>query len=120
MLADIARSRGFVLSAVTGGFGDELESLYDLGVKIETPVDVRVERVRQREYERHGERIREGGDMRGQHKKFIDFISARPLSRIEQYAQTLTCPIIRIDGTDDYRKTAVEIAGRFYIKHGGP
>ncbi len=34
-----------------------------------------------------------------QHLKFVDFVASRPLSRIEQWADTLECPLLHIDGT---------------------
>lgn len=120
MLADIEKSRGFVFSAVTGDFGQDIESLYDLAVYIEAPLELRIERVNQRNIDKFGERVREGGDMYEQQKKFVDFMASRPLSRIEQYTEKLTCPIIRVDGTTDYKHTAVDIAERFYAKPGEP
>ena len=108
MLADMKKNRGFVLSAVTGDFGDEIEALYDLAVYIEAPLELRIERVRQRNIERFGQRVRKGGNMYEQQKDFEEFVAARPLSRIEQYAQTLSCPVVRIDGTIDYRKECTQ------------
>ena len=104
MLADIEKCRGFVLSAVKGNFGSEIESLYSLAVYITVPTDLRIERVKQREHERHGKRIREGGDMYEQNIKFMDFIASRSLSGIEEWMKTLACPVISIDGTKDLQE----------------
>jgi len=120
MLTDIEKSRGFVLSAVTGDFGDKIESLYTLAIYIEAPIDIRVKRIEQRGYERYGERVREGGDMYERQKRFFEFAVARPLSRIEQYAEKLNCPVIRVDGAADYKQTATEIIERFYTTPGEP
>lgn len=109
MLEDIKKSYGFILSAVTGDFGKEMELLYDLAVYMEAPIDVRVKRVERRGYEQHGERVLEGGDMYEQHKRFVEFVAAHPLSGVEEYANTLNCPIIRANGTADYRRTAAYI-----------
>jgi len=110
MLADIEEIRGFVISAVTGDFGEEIESLYDLAVHIEAPCELRIERVKQRDIEKFGERITKGGDMYDGHQKFIEFVASRPLSRIEQWEETLVCPVIRIDGTKDWLMNAAKIA----------
>lgn len=110
MLADIVKSRGFVLSAVTGDFGERITAMYDLAVFLETPLEIRLERVKQRAYEQHGDRIREGGDMAESHLKFVDFVATRSLVPIEQWAGTLPCPVVRMDGTEDYKATAVRIA----------
>lgn len=88
--------------------------LYDLAVFISVPIELRMERIEQRAYNQHGERIRKGGDMYGQHLKFIDFVASRSLSRIEQWAGTLTCPLIHVDGTIDWHTNAKNIAKRFY------
>jgi len=117
MLADIKKHGSFVISAVTGDFGNEIVSLYDLAIFLSAPLEVRIKRVEQREYERHGERIRKGGDMFEQHQNFIDFVTYRPLSRIEQWAKTLTCPVICVDGTVDWRINAANIAEQFYRKN---
>ncbi len=113
MLADM-KNNSFVLSAVTGDFGEEISSRYDLAVFLSVPMETRMERIEQREYEKHGERVRTGGDMYEQHLKFVDFARTRNLSKLDKWAETLNCPVIRVDGTKDYRQTAAEIANRFY------
>jgi len=49
-----------------------------------------------------------------QRLEFHKFVASRPLSRIDQWAKTLTCPIIYIDGTDDWRTNAAKIAKYYY------
>ena len=94
MLSDINKHQCFVISAVTGDFGDTIPQLYELAVFISAPIEMRINRVEQRENEKHGERIREGGDMYEQHKKFVNFIASRSLSRIEQWETELCCPVL--------------------------
>ena len=113
MLADIEKYRSFVISAVTGDFGDTIPRFYKLAVYLAAPIEIRMKRIKQREYEKFGERVREGGDMYEQRLKFHDFVASRPLSRIEQWAETLTCPVIHIDGTKDWRVNAAEITEHF-------
>ena len=48
-----------------------------------------------------------------QQKDFKEFVAARPMSRVEKYADTLECPILRIDGTIDYRESANYIASQY-------
>lgn len=113
MLSDIKKHRSFVISAVTGDFGDTIPQLYELAVFISAPIELRIKRVEQREYEKHGERIRKGGDMYEQHKKFADFVASRSLSRIEQWATELSCPVLRVDGTKDISKNAELIVKKY-------
>ncbi len=118
ILADIEKHRSFVLTAVTGDFGDTIPKFYELAVLISAPVELRMERIEQRAYKQHGERICKGGDMYEQHLKFIDFVASRSLSRIEQWSKTLTCPVLQVDGTDDLHRNASKIAKLFYQKYG--
>ena len=113
MLADMEKYGSFVLSAVTGDFGDAISQSYKLAIWICASKELRIKRVEQRAHERHGARIRPGGDMYEQHLKFMDFVSSRPLSRIDQWAKTLACPVLRVDGAADYKATAAEIANYY-------
>ena len=114
MLDDIEKYRSFVISAVTGDFGDIIPQFYELAVYISAPLELRLERYKERAYKQHGERVLKGGDMYEQTQQFSDFIASRSLSRIEQWAETLTCPILRIDGTEDWRINAANIVEQFY------
>ena len=107
MLADIKKHRSFVITAVTGDFGDTILQYYELAVFISAPIELRMKRLDNRAYEQHGERIRKGGDMYEQHLKFLDFAASRSLSRIEQWAKILTCSVICVDGTEDWRTNAL-------------
>lgn len=113
MLADILRHRQFVVSAVTGDFGDIIPQFYALAVYISAPLELRLRRYEQREYERYGERILKGGDMYEAHIKFREFIATRSLSKIEKWGDTLLCPVIRIDGTEGWCVNAQKVSERF-------
>ncbi len=110
MLADIEKHRSFVLTAVTGDFGETIPRYYELAVWIAAPLELRMERVRQRAYAQHGKRVLAGGDMYEREARFLDFVAARPLSAIERWAETLACPIVHIDGTEDWRESAAKAA----------
>ena len=114
MLADIEKHRSFVICACTGDFGEIIPQFYQLAVYISAPLELRLKRIEQREYDRFGDRVREGGDMYEQRLKFHDFVTSRSSSRIEKWAQTLVCPVIRIDGTEAWHANAAYIAERFY------
>jgi len=118
MLADIEKHRQFVLSTVIGDFGEIIPQFYTLAVYMSAPLELRLKRFEQREYERHGKRVLKGGDMYESRMKFRNFIASRSLSRIEQWTETLVCPVIRIDGTLDWRTNARNIAEQFNRKNG--
>jgi len=113
MLSDIEKYHSFVLTAVTGDFGDIIPTFYKFAVLITAPLEIRLERIKHRAFEKHGERVCEGGDMYEANKKFIDFVSSRSLTNIDRFAQTLTCPVMQIDGTIDRRINTENIA-KFY------
>ena len=118
MLRDIEKHRTFVISAVMGHLGDIIPTFFELAVYLSAPFELRMERVRHRSYAQHGERTLQGGDMYEQEQRFFDFVASRPLSKIDAWAATLTCPVIHVDGTVDWRINAARIAERFYDENG--
>lgn len=99
MLVDFEKCNSFVLSAVTGDYGDEISSMYKLGVFLFAPIDLRLERIERRSLEQYGKRILIGGDMYSQEQEFIEFVRTRNLSIIDEWSKILTCPILYLDGT---------------------
>lgn len=99
MLADIKKYGSFVLSGVTGDYGEEIVSMYNLAVFLSAPIDLRMERIKKRAIDKHGERALLNGDLYENTEKFIEFARTRDLSKIDQWTNTLTCPIIHIDAT---------------------
>jgi hypothetical protein len=101
-----------------GDFGENITKLYDLAIHLTAPADVIINRVEQRAFEQHGERIREGGDMYEQERKFFNFVATRPISFIERWAETLECSVMRLDGTVDYKENAAQIVAAYHaIQH---
>ena len=114
MLADIEKYRSFVITTVMGDLGDKIPQMYELGVYLSAPLELRMKRVKQRSYELYGERICKGGDMYEQELKFFDFVASRSLSKIDEWAETLICPVVRIDGTVDWRTNAANVAKQYW------
>jgi len=110
MLADIEKYRSFVISAVDGDFGDKISSFYKLAVFVSAPIDLRLKRIKQRVQDKYGKRICRGGDMYKRHLEFIDFVASRDLTKMDNWAQTLTCPVLYIDGQEDWHANAAYIA----------
>jgi len=113
MLADIEKHGSFVLSSVTGDFGETIPRYYKLAVYMSAPLALRLERIKQRAYDQHGDRVRRGGDMYEQEQVFFNWAAARALSKIDEWARTLACPVIRVDGTADWRINAANIAEEY-------
>lgn len=102
ILKDINKYENFIVSAVNGDMGEEINSKYDLAVFLSVPLDIRLKRVKQRAYDKFGERVLLGGDMYEQEQQFFDFVAVRneeKLKNIEAWLKTLSCPVIYLDGT---------------------
>ncbi len=115
MLSDINKHRKFVLSAVTGDFGEIINQYYIFAIYISAPLELRIKRFDQREYEKYKERVLPGGDLYDSRIKFRDFIASRSLSKIDEWANTLVCPIININGCTDIKTNICKII-QFYKK----
>ena len=79
--------------------GDYGESIYQYAVLIDVPKDIRIERVKNRSFQKFGSRMLSGGDLFEQEKRFFDLVKSRAEDTVEKWVQSLNCPIIRIDGT---------------------
>lgn len=69
----ISKCDNCVVSGAVCVWGDELIPYFDIVVKLETPTEVRIPRLREREKRRFGSRIEEGGDMYFNHLRFIEW-----------------------------------------------
>ena len=107
MNADIdAADRGVVISGSLTGWGDPLIPRFTHVIRLNTPTEVRLERLRQREYAHFGERIREGGDMHENHLAFLDWaaqhdtgdVTMRSKACHDAWMQALPCPVILAPG----------------------
>ncbi len=86
----------FVFASVKGDFG---EDTYQYAVLIDVPKDIRMQRIRNRSFQKFGNRMLAGGELYEQEERFFDFAKSRPENTVEEWIQSLKCPIIRIDGT---------------------
>lgn len=99
ILADIEKYCDFVLSAVTGDFGEKIISKFDFAVCLTVPRGIRIDRIRKRRIEKYGGRLLPGGDMYDNNERFIEFAAMRPLDKIDDFARLLNCPVFYLDGT---------------------
>ena len=107
LMKDIDASDGAVLSGSLVGWGDPLIPSFTLAVRLVVPQDIRMERIRRREQERYGDRIRPGGDMNQIHRDFLDWAAAydegpatmRSRAMHDCWQQKLACPLLTLDGT---------------------
>lgn len=95
----INENNRFIFAAVKGNYGDKLIASLDHIVLIETPKQIRSQRVRDRSYQKFGDRILPGGDLYEKERKWFSFTDSRPDAYVTDWLETLDCPVIRIDGT---------------------
>lgn len=99
LLSRAQAEESFVFSAVKGDYGEEILPFYQYIVRIEVPKEIRMERVKNRSFEKFGDRMLPGGDLYEQEKSFLDMVRSRTEQDIENWLQTLSCPVLRVDGT---------------------
>lgn len=95
----ISEDDSFVLASVKGNFNKDIVSHFKCAVYIEVPKETRIKRVYDRLYSQFGARMLEGGDLYEKEKAFIDFVKSRDESTVEKWLSSISCPIIRVDGT---------------------
>ena len=122
MSAAIGEYPKCVISGSLCGWGDVFIPKFDLVVFIDTPTDIRIERLEKREAERFGERIREGGDMYENHIDFIEWAKGYDKSADgrcrkvhEEWLKLLNCPLVRVDGTKPIDELLKQITEEGYI-----
>ena len=102
---DLQSNNQWILSGSITGWGEILLPLFDLVVFVYVPQDIRMERLKKREYERYGDRMLIGGDRYQKSLDFIEWASAydmgtrngRSLQKHEAWLKKVTCPVIRVD-----------------------
>lgn len=104
MLDDIKIYHNYVLSSVGCNWGSEIVSTYKLAILLYAPLQVRLERIKQREITRFGNRVLEGGDMYESQQRFHDMVASRSAEDIKQQACSLTCPVLEINATQPMKK----------------
>lgn len=99
LAADTAKERPFVLAAVKGKFGSEIESRFACAILLTVPGELRARRVRERSFGRFGERMLPGGDLHEAEEQFFRMAASKTPEEVAEWAAALSCPIIEIDST---------------------
>ena len=95
--ADVRRYPRFVYASVFGPRDEDIEVRCALAVVLRAPTDVRLRRVEERGIARFGDRVREGGDMYEQERRFHAFAARRSEEDVEAHVSRLSCPTLRLD-----------------------
>lgn len=100
------------LAAGKNGGASPEEEIKWYVVLIEIPRDIRLNRVRNRSFEKFGNRILPGGDLKEREDNFFRFVEKRAENTVEKWLQTVACPVIRVDGTKPVEENVDFLAGR--------
>lgn len=99
LFSEIKAHENFVFASVKGDYGEAIASFFDYAVLIFVPKDIRIQRIKNRSFQKFGNRMLQGGDLYEQEESFFDFVKSKSENTVEEWAQSLSCPIIRVDGT---------------------
>lgn len=100
--------KGMVWSGSVGNWIQPLLPAITLAVRLVADTELRLQRIRDREYARFGQRIRPGGDMAEKHQEFLRWAAlydegpetGRSRAKHDQFAALLSCPVLVLDGGD--------------------
>lgn len=122
MLKDIKKYNNFIISAVNGDFGADINSRYELAIFLDVPLDIRLKRVKQRAYDKFGDRVLAGGDMYEQEQQFFKAVEKNYEKKTEQtkeWIKTLSCPVIYLDGTKPIEENIEYLMKKYGYIFGG-
>lgn len=95
----IEKHKNFVLASVKGNYGEDFYSFINYVVLLDVPKDIRLQRVKNRSYQKFGNRMLPNGDLYEQEEAFFNFVISRNESTVEEWIKTLNSHVIRLDGT---------------------
>lgn len=104
---DIAKANKCVITGSLCGWGDIFIPIFELVIFVDTPTEIRIERLKERERLQFGDRILPGGDMYENHNEFIEWAARYDTVGFEQrsrvvhieWLKTVTCLVINVDGS---------------------
>lgn len=99
LLCEMKAHEEVVLASVKGDYGEAVNSLFQYVILIEVPKEIRIQRVKKRSFQKFGSRMLSGGDLYEKEERFFRFVESRAENTVEEWVETLTCPVLRVDGT---------------------
>lgn len=96
---DMKKHDNFILASVKGDYGNEIVSMFTLAVLVSAPADIRINRVKNRSFEKFGERILPGGDLYEKENSFFEMVKGRSEKYVEKWLRSVDIPVLRVDGT---------------------
>ena len=106
----LQKQGSFVVAAVKGNFGERILPFYRYAVLLHAPKEIRLQRVRERSFQKFGARMLPGGDLYREEEEFFRMADSRPEEEAEACVRTLSCPVLRADGTKPPEENAALLA----------
>lgn len=116
LLHEIKMHENFILASVKGDYGEDIYPFIQYAILLDVPKDMRLQRVKERSFQKFGNRMLLGGDLYEQEEKFFHFVESRDEDTVEEWVKSLKCPVIRIDGTKPIDENANFIIERIQNK----
>lgn len=115
LLQEVKTHENFVFASVKVDYGEAVTPFFRYAVLIEVPKELRMKRVRERSFQKFGNRMLPGGDLYETEEAFFAFVGSKAENTVEEWVKTLRCPILRVDGTkpieENVRFLIEQIAG---------
>ena len=119
LMSDVIKYPHLVLSGSMWIGREQFTPLFDLAVFITAPAEIRVERLRSRQFSLHGDRVLEGGDMYERNSSFLESAANYETNyrkkQHDQWKEELSCPILYIDGTKSISGNVEWIAEQYFM-----
>lgn len=106
LLNDLSGKDNWIISGSMDSWCEPFLPLFQLVIFLYVPTEIRISRLKDREFKKYGNRILPGGDMESHHKDFLNWalqydegqMAGRSLKRHEEWVAALPCPSLRIEG----------------------
>ena len=116
LLKDLTEYEDFIFASVKGNYGDEAVSRFTHAVLVSVPKEERMKRVRDRNYQKFGNRMLQGGDLFEKENRFFEMVEKRPEQDVENWLQSVRLSVIRVDGTQTVGENIKIISARLAIE----
>lgn len=114
LLQELSTKENFILASVKADYGEAIYPFFQLAVLVDVPKEVRLQRVRNRSFQKFGSRMQPGGDLYEQEQRFFELVESRDENTVTEWLRALGCHVIRVDGLKSVEENAEYIMG--YIR----
>lgn len=104
--AALEAEEGVIVSGSLISWGEYWEKAFDLAIFLHLPPHIRLQRLRDRELKRYGDKLQHDPDRKANSKAFLAWAAkyddpefeGRSIRQHEDWIKVLSCPVLRIEG----------------------